>query len=69
MSDYEGMYRVKPPDIGDLVVGRNNFHGPGTGNGLIVDKRGIQVMVMSSDNAMLWVMRTQVEVISESKRS
>jgi len=67
MSDRKGKLRVKPPTIGDLVMARDNFHGAGCGNGIVVDKRGIEVMVMSSDSAMLWVMRTQVDVISEGR--
>ena len=60
------MNRIKP-NLGHLVQPRKNFHGAGSGEGIIVDKRGIEVMVMQFDGEMIWVTRDQVEVISESR--
>jgi hypothetical protein len=55
------------PRLGHLVVPRPDFKGAGTGEGLIIDTRGIEVMVMQSDAEMIWVRRDQLEVISESR--
>ena len=60
------MKREKP-NLGHLTHPGKNFHGAGTGKGIIVDKRGIEVMVMQFDGEMIWVMRDQIEVISESR--
>ena len=54
------------PKLGHLVVPRSNFRAAGTGKGLIIDTRGIEVMVMQFDGEMIWVPRREVEVISES---
>ena len=56
------------PKPGHLVTPRQNFKGAGTGEGLVVDARGIEVMVMQSANGeMIWVRRDQLEVISEGR--
>ena len=56
------------PRLGHLVVPRPDFKGAGTGEGLIIDTRGVEVMVMQSTNGeMIWVRRDQLEVISEHR--
>ena len=57
---------MKPicPKLGHLVRRRTDFKGAGTGEGLIVDTRGIEVMVLQSSNGVgIWVRRDQLEVI------
>ena len=56
------------PRLGHLVIPRPDFKGAGTGEGLIIDTRGIEVMIMQSTNGeMIWVRRDQLEVISENR--
>ena len=56
--------RLTCPRLGHFVIPRAGFKGAGTGEGLIVDTRGIEVMVMqSADGEMVWVRRDQVEVL------
>ena len=55
------------PRLGHLVVPRPDFKGAGTGEGLIIDTRGIEVMVMQPDAEMIWVRRDQLEVLSEGR--
>jgi len=60
------MKRTKP-DLGHLTHPRKNFCGAGSGEGIIVGKRGIEVMVMQFNGEMIWVMRDQIGVTCESR--
>ena len=63
---------MKPicPRIGHLVRPRPDFKGAGTGKGLIVDSRGIEVMVLQShDGEMIWVRRDQLVASSDDMES
>ena len=61
------MKRIKP-DIGHLVMPIADgtlVHSLGRIQGLIIDKRGIEVVVMWQNNEIVWRRRDLLEVISE----
>jgi len=53
------------PKPGHLVHGWTKLPYPGLAevNGLVVDKRGIEVLVLTYQNDLVWVKRTDIVVV------
>lgn len=53
------------PKPGHLVHGWKKLPYPGLSeiNGLVVDKRGVEVLVLTHQNEFIWVKRTEVVVV------